>query len=65
MEPFGIMLKCFFETEPAQTETEIDPPFPAQYILTHAYIGRIDVTSALTQAQREAIEDEAEGLCCE
>lgn len=65
LEPFGMMLRCFYETEPAQAETDIDPPFPAQYILAYAYIGHTDITDALTPAQRAAIEDEIEGLCRE
>ncbi len=62
-EQFGMMLNCFYEFEPEQTETEIDPPYAAQYNLAYAYIGHIDITQALTPAQRSYIESAIEGVC--
>jgi len=62
LESFGMTLNCFYEVEPEQSETDIDPAIPAQYNLAYAYIGHIDVTEALTPAQRSYIECEIEGL---
>ena len=49
-------LTCHLDYEAGQTETDIDPALDAQMHLCAAYVGSIDVSSALTKEQRQSIE---------
>ena len=58
----GILnLQCFYEVEPAQEETRIDPPIDRQVILCYVYVGNIDVLKALTDAEKATIVEAIKG----
>jgi hypothetical protein len=56
-----VPMLCFMEYEPAERGTDIDPAWDARMHLDAAYIGSIDVFSALTTKQITAIEEAAMG----
>ena len=57
-----IEFQCFYEVEPAEPETDIDPPILQQVILCHVYVGNIDVLKALTSSQRGRVIEAIEGV---
>jgi hypothetical protein len=61
-EGTDVPVYCVFEYEPAEPETGIDPPWPAQMNLCGAYVNNTitaDIMQHLTEKQRLDIEAEA------
>lgn len=55
----GLTLKCELEYSPGESETDIDPAWPAQAVLITARVGGVDISPLLSHELVAMIEEGA------